>query len=35
MPTCAIFAIRIDTLSWKNWAKAKKEYWFADWPKQV
>ncbi len=35
MPTCAIFAIRIDTLSWKNWAKAKKEFWFADWPKQV
>jgi phosphohistidine phosphatase len=35
MPTCAIFAIRIDTLSWKNWAKAKKEYWFAEWPKQI
>ncbi len=35
MPTCAIFAITMHTTSWKNWAKAKKEYWFADWPKQV
>jgi phosphohistidine phosphatase len=35
MPTCAIFAIRMDNLSWKNWAKAKKEYWFAEWPKQI
>lgn len=34
MPTCAIFAITIETDSWKNWALAKKEYWFAEWPKK-
>lgn len=35
MPTCAVFAIQIDTDSWRNWASAKKTYLFADWPKQV
>jgi phosphohistidine phosphatase len=35
MPTCAIFVIQIDTLSWKSWAAAEKKYWFADWPKQI
>jgi phosphohistidine phosphatase len=34
MPTCAIFAITLQTDSWKNWATAKKEYWFAEWPKK-
>lgn len=35
MPTCAIFAVTIHTNSWKNWAAAKKEVLFVDWPKQV
>ena len=35
MPTCAVFAITLQADSWKNWATAKKEYWFAEWPKQV
>lgn len=34
MPTCAIFAITLQTDCWKNWATAKKEYWFAEWPKK-
>lgn len=35
MPTCAIFAITIDTTSWTNWATAEKTLWFVDWPKQA
>lgn len=35
MPTCAVFAISVETDNWKNWQSAKKEYLFADWPKQV
>jgi len=33
MPTCAIFAIKIDIKSWKNFAKSNKEFWFFDYPK--
>ena len=35
MPTCAVFAVSVETDSWKKWASAKKTYLFADWPKQV
>lgn len=35
MPTCAVFAIKIDTASWKEFSKASKTFWFADWPKRV
>jgi len=35
MPTCAVFAITINTTSWKNWASAKKEILLVEWPKQV
>ena len=35
MPTCAVFAVSVETDSWKTWQSAKKEYLFADWPKQV
>lgn len=35
MPTCAIFAITIDTTNWANWASANKTVWFVDWPKQA
>jgi phosphohistidine phosphatase len=33
MPTCSIFAIRLQTDSWSDFAKAKKELWFFDYPK--
>lgn len=35
MPTCAVFAIKIDTDNWKEFSKASKIFWFADWPKRV
>ncbi len=35
MPTCCVFAIKINTDSWKDFSKAKKEFWFADWPKRL
>jgi phosphohistidine phosphatase len=33
MPTCGIFAIQLNIISWKDFAKAKKEFWFFDYPK--
>jgi phosphohistidine phosphatase len=33
MPTCAVFAIKIHTKSWKQFKQAKKEFWFFDYPK--
>jgi phosphohistidine phosphatase len=33
MPTCAIFAVQIDISQWKDFAKAKKEFLFFDYPK--
>jgi phosphohistidine phosphatase len=33
MPTCAVFAIKIDIVNWKDFEKAKKEFWFFDYPK--
>lgn len=33
MPTCSIFALKIDTDKWKNFRTAKKEFWFFDYPK--
>jgi phosphohistidine phosphatase len=33
MPTCAVFAIRVNTKSWKQFKKAKKEFLFFDYPK--
>jgi len=35
MPTCAVFAIRADTDSWKDFDKVTKEFWFFDYPKAV
>lgn len=35
MPTCAVFAVKVDTDTWKEFAKASKTFWFADWPKRV
>ena len=33
MPTCSIFAIKMKEKSWKNFAKAEKEFFFFDFPK--
>lgn len=33
MPTCSIFAVRIATEKWNEFEKAKKEFWFFDYPK--
>ena len=33
MPTCSIFAVKIEDDKWKNFRKAKKEFWFFDSPK--
>ncbi|UEG50853.1 histidine phosphatase family protein [Ferruginibacter lapsinanis] len=33
MPTCAIFAIKIDSDKWSDFHKAKKEFLFFDYPK--
>jgi len=35
MPTCGIFAIKLYSPSWKNFRKAKKEFLFFDYPKNV
>ncbi|MFT4156100.1 MAG: histidine phosphatase family protein [Parafilimonas sp.] len=35
MPTCAIYAVHIQTGSWKDFKTAKKEFWFFDYPKSV
>ncbi len=33
MPTCSIFAVKVDTDKWKNFRAAKKEFWFFDYPR--
>ena len=33
IPTCGIFAIRLHADHWADFAKGKKEFWFADYPK--
>jgi len=33
IPTCGVFAIKIESDSWKNFREAKKEFWFFDYPK--
>jgi phosphohistidine phosphatase len=35
MPTCGIFAIKVDSKTWSNFGKAKKEFWFFDYPKAI
>lgn len=34
MPTCGIFAIKVNADSWTNFTKSKKEFWFFDYPKK-
>lgn len=33
IPTCGVFAIKADCKKWKEFASAKKEFWFFDYPK--
>ena len=33
MPTCSVFAVKADVETWKDFRKAKKEFWFFDYPK--
>jgi len=33
MPTCAVFAVSVDTKSWKDFASAEKQFLFFDYPK--
>lgn len=33
IPTCGVFAIKADLNKWKDFRKAKKEFWFFDYPK--
>jgi len=35
MPTCGIFAIKINTANWKDFQTAKKEFWFFNSPKLI
>jgi phosphohistidine phosphatase len=33
MPTCAIYALKVDIKSWKDFREAEKKFWFFDYPK--
>jgi len=33
IPTCGVFAVKADCKTWKEFANAKKEFWFFDYPK--
>jgi phosphohistidine phosphatase len=33
MPTCAVFAVKADIKKWEEFADAKKDFWFFDYPK--
>jgi len=35
IPTCGIFAVKADCDSWQDFQKAKKTFWFFDYPKAV
>ena len=35
IPTCGVFAVKIDADSWKDFKEAKKEFWFFDYPKNI
>jgi phosphohistidine phosphatase len=35
IPTCGVFAIKINTDSWKDFRNAAKEFWFFDYPKAL
>ncbi|WP_447640305.1 MULTISPECIES: SixA phosphatase family protein [Chitinophagaceae] len=33
IPTCGIFAVKVDVNNWKDFAKCNKHFWFFDYPK--
>jgi phosphohistidine phosphatase len=33
MPTCSIFAVKMELKKWKDFREAEKEFWFFDYPK--
>lgn len=33
IPTCGVFAVKVDTDDWANFTEARKEFWFFDYPK--
>ncbi len=33
MPTCGIFAVKVDTKKWADFRSAEKKFWFFDYPK--
>jgi phosphohistidine phosphatase len=35
MPTCAVFAVKVDIKDWRQFKNAQKQYWFFDYPKSV
>lgn len=35
IPTCGIFAVKVDCEDWKDFRSAKKEFWFFDYPKNT
>jgi len=35
MPTCGIFAVRIETAKWNAFKNAPKQFWFFDYPKNI
>ncbi|ANI89194.1 phosphohistidine phosphatase [Arachidicoccus ginsenosidimutans] len=35
VPTCGVFAVKIDVDDWKNFRKGKKAFWFFDYPKNL
>ena len=35
LPTCGVFAVKIDMNNWSLFSTAKKEFWFFDYPKSI
>lgn len=35
IPTCGVFAIKVNTDTWKEFKNATKEFWFFDYPKSI
>lgn len=35
MPTCGVFAVRVNCINWKDFEKAKKDFLFFDYPRNI
>lgn len=35
MPTCSVFAVRMNIKEWKHFREAEKSFWFFDYPKNI